>query len=333
MACAELNRRLEALATVAPEIHIVMDGIPPTSKQDELDQRDANHLDNADAAAVALADGRVDDISDDMSKGVSDGLNAVYDAFVERYAHKRSRVPGAAPDRLYVQMHRPAGEGDPACARVAHNCDGLILAADTDFAVLDSPRGYLMIDSAFATFAPSKITGRVASPNQLVDGLNTLLADLPGAGSIAKERLPLFAALCGCDQTKKFHSELKCMRNKITPCKRGLQCPYAATTCRWSHDPSVLRGYGCTDARCDQTCGMSHGTIARRKLLCHRYMRDGECPHWSCLFSASLRTTASVPCRARLTDEQGDPWKGKELPHCQVCSCGVPGSPRGRGQA
>jgi hypothetical protein len=297
VACAELNRQLAVLATVAPEIHIVKDGIPPASKKDELDARDAHRMDRGDATAAALATGRVNDIPDDMVKGVSDGLDEVYEAFVERHMHERSRVPGASPDRPYVQWHRPVGEGDPECARVARTCDGLILAADTDFAVFDSPRGYLMLDSVSTRFAPGKITGRVASPDQLVDGLNTLLYDLPGAVAITKERLPLFAALCGCDQTKsdEIYLELRQMRNKVTPCKWGMQCEKRAT-CKRSHSLSVLRGYGCTDFRCNDpaVCGMSHGAIARRKILCHKYATEGKCPHRNCCFSASPRATVNT---------------------------------------
>lgn len=297
LACAELNRRLDALASIAPEIHIVFDGVPPVSKQTELDKRRDERMESDEAMAQMLAEGRGAALSrrEAMSgcKAGSEGLGGVYEAFEERH---RTRMSRTDPSQPFVTLHRPIQEGDPECARVAIACNGLILANDADFAILDSPRGFLVINHSTFHISHGRLAGLRASPQQLVAGLNTLLANLPGARypTFRSTDLPLFAALGGCDQTKGWYdTELRRLLYRAWPCKHGDACRYK-DTCWQSHDPAILAGYGCFSVRCRGECGMAHTRVARQRLLCYDVEQGMQCRHYSCHFNTRDRRTADA---------------------------------------
>lgn len=292
MACAELNRKLEALASVAPEIHIVFDGVPPISKQTELDSRHLERVVRDELAARNLAEGRPLDVPDDLIKSASDGLGGVYEAFEERYLDRRSRLDDSRP---FVTLHRPVHEGDPECARVAIACNGLVVANDTDYVILNTPHGVLFLNHEDIHFSQGRLSGLRASQDLLVAGVNKLLAGMPRGVSqprrFAREDLPLFAALGACDQTKHFEDQLKEMTNAVWPCKHGLNCSHK-DTCWRSHDPRLLQLYGCPKGNCEGGCGLSHTRGDRSLLQCHFVEMGGHCGHYNCFFSPRPQETA-----------------------------------------
>eukprot|EP00037_Helgoeca_nana_P022487 m.229915 g.229915 ORF g.229915 m.229915 type:complete len:926 (+) comp26012_c0_seq4:2418-5195(+) len=286
LVAAELNRRLDALASVAPEIHIVVDGVAPTSKQTELEARLNRRADSEETMRKHLAAGHPDQVKSDHAKRVRKIAGAVLGAFVERHRGAKSR---ARPDRPFVTEHRPIGEGDPMCAHVAVECGGVILANDSDFAVLNTPLGYLMLDHWSMRFATGELSGIRASPDQLLKGLNVLLAGLPsripGGQRLQMHRkdLPQFAALMGCDQTQKHREELRAFFRRRSPCSRGLLC--GRSGCKYSHDQMLLARYPCNFGMCTGGCGLSHDHELRQQLFCHVVANGERCPHRACYFS------------------------------------------------
>eukprot|EP00124_Ichthyophonus_hoferi_P003557 Ihof_evm8s313 gene=Ihof_evmTU8s313 len=172
-------------------VHILMDGISPSTKWKERLSRARTRIDNSIEIINGLKRNHPESLAPDhySQKGILPPWALV--VFVQTVKNMEEREER-------ISMRVAVGEADAEIGALSKQLEGYVIGNDSDFYIYDIPQGYIPLNEL--NVSATGVTGKIYQAKTLCEHLH-----------IPQAFLPIYGTLCGTDYvdddiTSKFHT-------------------------------------------------------------------------------------------------------------------------------